>query len=105
MSFNPSYSMTVKEKLSEKTAKGIGLHGVSKGKVTDKCCSLAFFYGVMLLSKKLDKDERKKLEAILREDPRPSYKSEDEREYGMKFSGREIKFKYENSKLIVTNID
>ena len=55
MSFNPSYSMTVKEKLSEKTAKGIGLHGVSKGKVTDKCCSLAFFYGVMLLSKKLDK--------------------------------------------------
>lgn len=57
------------------------------------------------LSKKLDKDERKKLEAILREDPRPSYKSEDEREYGMKFSGREIKFKYENSKLIVTNID
>lgn len=57
------------------------------------------------LSKKLDKDDRKKLEAILREDPRPSYKSEDEREYGMKFSGREIKFKYENSKLIVTNID
>lgn len=57
------------------------------------------------LSKKLDKDDRKKLEAILKEDPRPSYKSEDEREYGMKFSGREIKFKYENSKLIVTNID
>lgn len=57
------------------------------------------------LSKKLDKDDRKKLEAILREDPRPSYKGEDEREYGMKFSGREIKFKYENSKLIVTNID
>ena len=56
MSFNPSYSMTVKEKLSEKTAKGIGLHGINKGKLTDKCCSLAFFYGVTLLSKKLDKE-------------------------------------------------
>ena len=54
---------------------------------------------------RLSQDEAKKLTAILREDPRPSYKSEDEREYGMKFSGKEIKFKYENSKLIVTNID
>ena len=54
---------------------------------------------------RLSQDEAKKLAAILREDPRPSYKSEDEREYGMKFSGKEIKFKYENSKLIVTNID
>lgn len=55
--------------------------------------------------KKLNDTEAKKLAAILKEDPRPSYKSEDERSYGMKFSGKEVTFKYEKSKLIVTNIE
>ncbi|MBQ7344340.1 MAG: tRNA (N6-threonylcarbamoyladenosine(37)-N6)-methyltransferase TrmO [Clostridia bacterium] len=53
----------------------------------------------------LTDEEAKKLVAILREDPRPSYKSEDEKIYGMKFSGKEIKFKHENCKLLVTNIE
>ena len=53
----------------------------------------------------LTDEEAKKLVAILKEDPRPSYKSEDEKIYGMKFSGKEIKFKYENYKLLVTNIE
>lgn len=57
------------------------------------------------IAKKLSEDERKKLRAILEQDPRPSYKSEDERTYGMKFEGKEITFKYEKSKLSVTNID
>ena len=56
------------------------------------------------VKKALTDDEVKKLTAILKEDPRPSYKPTDEKEYGMKVSGREIKFKYDNCKLLVTNI-
>lgn len=48
----PSYSQRIRESLSEKTAKEIGLFSPAK---VDKCCALAFFYGVMLFSKKLDK--------------------------------------------------
>ncbi len=55
--------------------------------------------------KKLSADEEKKLVALLRQDPRPSYKGEDEKVYGMKLGGKEIKFKYENCKLIVTEIE
>ena len=54
---------------------------------------------------RLTPDEEKKLTALLRQDPRPSYKSEDEKIYGMKLGGKEIKFKYENCKLIVTEIE
>lgn len=53
----------------------------------------------------LGSDEEKKLISLLRQDPRPSYKSEDEKIYGMKLGGKEIKFKYENCKLIVTEIE
>lgn len=57
------------------------------------------------LSDKLTSEGRKKLISILEQDPRPSYKAEDERSYGMKFEGKEITFKYENGKLLVTNIE
>ena len=53
----------------------------------------------------LGSDEEKKLISLLRQDPRPSYKSEDEKIYGMKLGGKEIKFKYENCKLVVTEIE
>ena len=56
------------------------------------------------IAKNLTSSERKKLIAILSEDPRPSYKAVDERTYGMKFEGKEISFKYSFGKLIVTNI-
>ena len=56
-------------------------------------------------AKKLTKEEAEKLAAILEQDPRPSYKADDERSYGMKFEGKEITFKYEESKLIVTDIE
>ncbi len=46
-----------------------------------------------------------KLIKILEEDPRPSYKVSEERTYGMKFSGHEIEIKFENCKLIITNIE
>ena len=54
---------------------------------------------------KLSREDEEKLIALLRQDPRPSYKSDDERSYGMKLGGKEITFKYENSKLLVTNIE
>ena len=54
---------------------------------------------------RLGEDEIKKLTAILEQDPRPSYKAEDERSYGMRFEGKEIKFEYQKGKLLVTNID
>ena len=56
-------------------------------------------------AKKLSSNEAEKLRKILEQDPRPSYKSEDERSYGMKFEGKEVTFKYENGKLLVTNIE
>ena len=54
---------------------------------------------------RLTDDEEKKLIALLSQDPRPSYKPEDEKIYGMKLGGKEIKFKYENSKLLVIEIE
>lgn len=57
------------------------------------------------VEEKLSKNEAQKLIAILEQDPRPSYKSEDERSYGMKLDGKEITFKYEKGKLLVTNIE
>ena len=57
------------------------------------------------IAKKLTQGEQEKLKKILEPDPRPSYKANDERSYGMKFEGQEITFKYENRKLLVTNIE
>ena len=70
--------------------------------VSDYKIEVEFSDGVI---KKLDDGGLKKLAAILEQDPRPSYKAEDERSYGMKFEGKEVTFKYENGKLLVTNID
>ena len=56
------------------------------------------------VSATLSENERKKLIAIFEQDPRPSYKADDERTYGMKLDGKEISFKYENGKLLITNI-
>ena len=57
------------------------------------------------VTKKLSDTEIEKLRKILEQDPRPSYKAKDERSYGMKFEGKEVTFKYKNSKLLVTNIE
>lgn len=56
------------------------------------------------IAKNLTPEQKTKLTAILKEDPRPSYKADDERSYGMKLEGKEITFKYQNGKLLVTNI-
>ena len=55
--------------------------------------------------KSLSDRELEKLYKILEQDPRPSYKADDERSYGMKFEGKDITFRYENGKLLVTNIN
>ena len=65
----------------------------------------AIISAVKEVAKKLTEAEAKKLSAILEQDPRPSYKAEDERSYGMKFEGKEVTFKYEEGKLLVTNIE
>ena len=56
------------------------------------------------VARKLSEAQAQKLSAILEQDPRPSYKADDERSYGMKFEGKEVTFKYEEGKLLVTNI-
>ena len=47
--------MRLKDSLSERTALDIGLKTGRRTEL-DKCCALSFFYGVMLFSKKLDKE-------------------------------------------------
>ncbi len=53
----------------------------------------------------LSENEKRLLEALLRQDPRPSYKKDDIKSYGMKLFGKEITFTAQNCKLTVTNIE
>ncbi len=53
---------------------------------------------------KLRESERAELILLLEEDPRPSYHSDSEREYGMFFADKEILFKVDGKNLTVTNV-
>lgn len=55
--------------------------------------------------KAVSPDEKIRMSKVLAEDPRPSYKSDDPKSYGMSFGGYEISFEYREGKLIVTKID
>ena len=57
------------------------------------------------LLEKIPEDKRDALITILENDPRPSYKEEGEREYGMKYAGFDVFFKVEDGELTVTKID
>ena len=57
------------------------------------------------LLEKIPEDKRDALITILENDPRPSYKEEGEREYGMKYAGFDIFFKVKDGELTVTKID
>ncbi len=57
------------------------------------------------LLSKIPKDKQESLIKILESDPRPSYKDEGEREYGMKFSDFEVFFKVFDGALHVTRVD
>ena len=81
---------------SHPDAKGGFADGVMEYKIEVEFCE-----GI---EENLSQIDREKLTAILEQDPRPSYKADDERSYGMKFEGKEIAFKYEKGKLLVTSI-
>jgi len=52
----------------------------------------------------MPEEERKTLEAVLREDPRPAYQDDPERIYAFEFGGRHIEFRVEKGKLKVLEI-
>lgn len=56
------------------------------------------------LMEKIPEDERKNLLAILECDPRPAYKEDGAREYGMKYSDYEIFFAVRNGILTVKDV-
>lgn len=56
------------------------------------------------LSGRIEKEKLQGLISLLENDPRPSYQDDPERIYGMLFSDREIKFRVEGDRLIVTDI-
>lgn len=56
------------------------------------------------LKKLLPCDKAEELEGCLREDPRPAYIDE-ERSYGVKFCGKNVKFTIKNDVLTVTDIE
>ena len=57
------------------------------------------------LLKQIPEDKRDALITILENDPRPSYKEEGEREYGMKYAGFDVFFTVNDGELTVTKIE
>ena len=57
------------------------------------------------LLEQVQKDKRDALITILENDPRPSYKEDGEREYGMRYADLDVFFKVENGELTVTRIE
>ena len=51
-----------------------------------------------------DKATLAEIVKLLEQDPKPSYKNEDGRVYGMRYSGYEVKFTYSDGKITVTEI-
>lgn len=52
----------------------------------------------------METEELEALKAVLREDPRPAYQDDPEREYAFEFGGRHIVFRVEGTRLCVTEI-
>ena len=52
---------------------------------------------------KLSPEEKRALEAVLKEDPRPAYQEDPEREYAFSFAGKDIRFSVANGVLTVTD--
>ncbi len=57
------------------------------------------------LLNKLPKNKRTALRAVLEDDPRPAYRNGAGGDYGFLFAGYEIKFRADNDKITVTNIE
>ena len=56
-------------------------------------------------AKKLFSGEKRALEAVLREDPRPAYQEDPEREYAFGFAGKNIRFKVTEGILTVYGVE
>ncbi len=56
------------------------------------------------LLSRIPEDERDTVLALLREDPRPSYKGDGERVYGMIYAEHEIFFRAEDGRLVVLDV-
>lgn len=57
------------------------------------------------LLSRIPEEKREALSELLANDPRPAYKNEDGKEYGVTFAGFNIRFRYENNSLSVTEIE
>lgn len=57
------------------------------------------------LLNKIPTDKQAGLIGILKQDPRPSYQNDESRIYGLSYLDFNIKFKYANQKLIVTDVE
>ena len=55
-------------------------------------------------ARRISPEEKSALEAILKEDPRPAYQEDPEREYVFGFAGKQIHFKVSNGLLTVTEV-
>ena len=56
------------------------------------------------VAKGIDKNRLTEIKELLLQDPRPSYRDDDHREYGMSYAGFEISFTATNNSLTVTKI-
>ena len=56
------------------------------------------------VSRAIPQSRLAEIEALLKEDPRPSYRDDKDREYGMYYAGYEISFTATDSTLTVTSI-
>ena len=57
------------------------------------------------LLEKIPENKRDSLITILENDPRPSYKEDGEREYGMKYAGLDVFLKVEDGEVTVTRVE
>ena len=57
------------------------------------------------LLEQIPQEKRDALITILENDPRPSYKEDGEREYGMKYAGLDVFFKVEDGEVTVTRVE
>ena len=57
------------------------------------------------LLSRIPAEKRAALLELLANDPRPAYKNEDGKEYGVTFAGVNVRFRYENNSLSVTEIE
>ena len=57
------------------------------------------------LLSRIPEGKREALSELLANDPRPAYKNEDGKEYGVTFAGFNVRFRYENNSLSVTEIE